>query len=148
MRRLNFSQKVNIFYIKSVDIYAFIVYNINIILQKRSGCMTREFVFTKSFLNCWRAMGLSDDDLKQLENVLLTNPQIGDVIQGTGGARKLRIRLNNCGKSGGGRVIYLDVFETEKLYLLFAYPKSIQENLTPEQILSIKKIIEFIKKEK
>ena len=39
MRRLNFSQKVNIFYIKSVDIYAFIVYNISIILQKRSDVM-------------------------------------------------------------------------------------------------------------
>ena len=69
--------------------------------------MTREFIFTKSFLNCWKARGLSDCDLKQLEEVLLSNPQLGDVIQGTGGARKLRIRLENGGKSGGGREIYL-----------------------------------------
>lgn len=39
MRRLNFSQKVNIFPIKSVDIYAFIVYSISIILKKRSDVM-------------------------------------------------------------------------------------------------------------
>ena len=110
--------------------------------------MTREFVFTKPFLNCWETMGLCESDLKQLEEVLLSNPQLGDVIQGTGGARKLRIRLTNVEKSGGGRVIYLDVFEKEKLYLLFAYPKGVQENLTPEQKQAIKNIIEAIKKEK
>ena len=109
--------------------------------------MTREFIYTKPFLACWKAIGLSDEDLKELEKALISNPQVGDVIQGTGGARKLRIQLDGTGKSGGGRVIYLDVFEKEKLYLLFAYPKSVQENLTPEQKQIIKKLIEAIKKE-
>ena len=109
--------------------------------------MTREFVFTRPFLNCWKAMGLSDEDLKELEAVLLENPQIGDVIQGTGGARKLRIQLEGRGKCGGGRVVYLDVFEKERLYFLFAYPKNIQENLTEEQKHAIKAMIDAIKKE-
>ena len=77
--------------------------------------MTREFIFTKPFLNCWKAMGLNNDHLKILERILLDNPQIGEVIQGTGGARKMRIQLDGRGKSGGGRVIYLDVFEKEPL---------------------------------
>lgn len=109
--------------------------------------MTREFVFTKPFLNCWKAMGLCDDDLKNLEEILIANPHMGAVIQDTGGARKLRIQLDGTGKSGGGRVIYLDVFEKEKLYLLFAYPKNVQENLTAEQKVSIKKLVDAIKKE-
>ncbi|MBO5009070.1 MAG: type II toxin-antitoxin system RelE/ParE family toxin [Clostridia bacterium] len=109
--------------------------------------MTREFIFTKPFIICWKAMGLNDEDLKILESILLTNPQMGDVIQGTGGARKIRIQLEGRGKSGGGRVIYLDVFEKEKLYLLFAYPKNVQENLTEEQKKSIALLIEAIKKE-
>ena len=93
--------------------------------------MTRLFVHTELFRRCWKAMGLDDYDLKTLEDVLLVNPKIGDVIEGTGGARKLRIQLYaNQGKSGGGRVIYVDVFEKEKIYLLFAYPKNVQENLT------------------
>lgn len=92
-------------------------------------------------------MGLSIEQLKTLEEILLANPQIGDVISGTGGARKMRIQLEGRGKSGGGRVIYLDVFEKEKLYLLFAYPKNVQENLTEEQKQSIKTLIEQIKKE-
>lgn len=92
-------------------------------------------------------MGLNTDSLKLLEQILLDNPQIGDVIQGTGGARKMRIQLEGRGKSGGGRVIYLDVFEKEKLYLLFAYPKNMQTELTSEQKKMIKAIVEAIKKE-
>ena len=109
--------------------------------------MTREFIYTKPFLSCWKAMGLNIEDLKILESTLLSNPQMGDVIQGTGGARKIRIQLDGRGKSGGGRVIYLDVFEKEKLYLLFAYPKNMMENLTEEQKQLIKRLVDAIKKE-
>ena len=109
--------------------------------------MTREFIYTAPFRNCWDAMGLNDEDLKQLELILLEDVHIGDVIQGTGGARKMRIQLYGKGKSGGGRVICLDVFEKEKLYLLFAYPKNVQENLTAEQKQAIKTLVDAIKKE-
>ncbi len=109
--------------------------------------MTRKFIYTEPFRRCWKAMGLNDDSLLVLEAALLENPQIGDVIEGTGGARKIRIQLEGRGKSGGGRVIYLDVFEQENLYLLFAYPKSVQENLTADQKKAIRKMIEAIRKE-
>lgn len=92
-------------------------------------------------------MGLNDDSLLDLEALLLKDPQMGDVIEGTGGARKLRIQLEGRGKRGGGRVIYLDVFEQENLYLLFAYPKNVQEDLTPEQKKAIRNMIEAIRKE-
>lgn len=71
-------------------------------------------------------MGLHDEELKLLEDILLENPQKGDVIEGTSGARKMRIQMNGHGKRGGGRVIYVDIFEKEKLYFLFAYPKNVQ----------------------
>ena len=91
-------------------------------------------------------MGLSDEDLPLLEIELLKNPRAGDVIEGTGGARKLRIQLEGRGKSGGARVIYLDVYEKEHLYLLFAYPKNVQENLSADQKKAIAKLIEILKK--
>lgn len=109
--------------------------------------MTREFVYTEPFRKCWKATGLSEDDLKKLEVILLENPQLGDVIEGTGGARKMRIQIENRGKSGGGRVIYVDVFEKEKLYFLLAYPKNVQDNLTPDQTKQVRKLVEAIKKE-
>ena len=109
--------------------------------------MTRKFVYTEPFRKCWKAMGLSEDDLKKLEEILLENPQLGDVIEGTGGARKMRIQIENRGKSGGSRVIYVDVFEKEKLYFLLAYPKNVQDNLTPDQKKQVRKLVEAIKKE-
>ncbi|MGN0447598.1 MAG: type II toxin-antitoxin system RelE/ParE family toxin [Acutalibacteraceae bacterium] len=92
-------------------------------------------------------MGLDDTDIKQLEKILLENPQKGDVIQNSGGARKLRIQLEGRGKRGGGRVIYVDIFEKEKLYLLLAYPKNVQDNLTASQLKLISEIIDTIKRE-
>jgi len=110
--------------------------------------MTRLFVHTEPFRKCWKAMGLNDNDLSQLEKALLANPKAGDVIEGTGGARKFRITLNdNRGKSGGGRVIYVDIFEKSKIFLLFAYPKNAQENLNAQQKKAIRSIIESIEKE-
>ncbi len=110
--------------------------------------MTRLFVYTESFRKCWKAMGLDDKALSRLEKLLLENPRAGDVIEGTGGARKLRITLNdNRGKSGGGRVIYVDIYEKSKIYLLFAYPKNVQENLNSEQKKTIRNLIEAIEKE-
>ena len=57
---------------------------------------------------------MGDDEQHELENILLENPRKGAVIEGLAGIRKLRIKLEGRGKSGGGRVIYLDVLEKEK----------------------------------
>ncbi|MEE0047729.1 MAG: type II toxin-antitoxin system RelE/ParE family toxin [Eubacteriales bacterium] len=85
--------------------------------------------------------------MKLLEDILLENPQKGDVIEGTSGARKMRIQMNGHGKRGGGRVIYVDIFEKEKLYFLFAYPKNVQVNLTEQQKKIVRQMVEAIKGE-
>ena len=92
-------------------------------------------------------MGLGDDEQHELENILLENPRKGVVIEGLAGIRKLRIKLEGRGKSGGGRVIYLDVLEKEKIYLLFAYPKNMQEDLTSEQRRLLRRMAEAIMEE-
>lgn len=109
--------------------------------------MNRKFIYTAPFRSCWKAMGLGDKELLELEQLLLENPKQGDVIEDTGGARKMRIQLGSHGKRGGARVIYVDVFEKENLYLLFAYPKNGQEDLSPDQRKAIRKAVEAIKKE-
>jgi len=108
--------------------------------------MTREFIYTAPFQRSWKAMGLSDDDLSVLKRALLEDPHLGKVIEGTGGARKMRIQLEGRGKSGGGRVIYVDVFEKEHLYLLLAYPQNVQDDLSPEQTKMIRMLVEAIQK--
>ena len=82
-------------------------------------------------------MGLGDDEQHYLENILLENPRKAVVIEGLGGVRKLRIKLEGRGKSGGGRVIYLDVLD----------PKNVQEDLTPEQRKLLRRMVEAIMEE-
>lgn len=109
--------------------------------------MIRSFVLTQGFEKSWAAMDLGDDDLRVLQNLLIEDPEAGDVIQGTGGARKVRIPLEGRGKSGGGRVIYVDVVVRERIYLLMAYPKNVQTDLSPDQKKMVRKVVERIKEE-
>lgn len=109
--------------------------------------MIRSFVLTPSFEKSWAAMSLGDDELRALQNLLIEDPETGDVIQGTGGARKVRIPLEGRGKSGGGRVIYVDVVVRERIYLLMAYPKNVQTDLSPDQKKMVRKVVERIKEE-
>ncbi|NQW11400.1 MAG: type II toxin-antitoxin system RelE/ParE family toxin [Alphaproteobacteria bacterium] len=66
-----------------------------------------------------------------MENTIAADPLVAPVIQGTGGIRKLRWALPGGGKSGGIRTIYFYLGEPETIYMLMAYPKSDQENLSP-----------------
>lgn len=109
--------------------------------------MKKSFITTKVFDKMWERMKLAQEDLSELENILMENPEVGDVIQGMGGARKIRIPLDGQGKSGGGRVIYVDVVMKERIYFLYAYPKNLQTDLTPAQKKELLKVVEAIKKE-
>ena len=92
-------------------------------------------------------MGLNDQHLAELEAVLLDNPEAGDMIKDTGGARKIRFQIGAKGKSGGARVIYVDFIRDECIHLLYAYPKSVQSDLTPAQKKVIHKMVKAIKEE-
>lgn len=95
--------------------------------------LEREFVFTHEFLKRWEAIGLTEEDLRELEIFLCHNPTAGDVIVGTGGVRKLRWQTKGQGKSGGARVIYIDFTSAERIYILTAYAKNEKSDLTMEQ---------------
>lgn len=106
--------------------------------------MTREFVIMPEFERQWRQMGLNDLDLKQLQEILLWNPKVGKVVQETGGLRKLRIAFPGRGKSGSGRIVYVDFTVHETIYLITAYPKNEKDNLTPKERGEIKKMIQVL----
>jgi len=85
---------------------------------------------------------MSDDQYMELQEALVNRPDVGPVIQGTGGLRKLRWNIKNKGKSGGVRAIYYWMANDEQIYMLYAYLKSEQENLTSEQKKALKRIVE------
>jgi len=107
--------------------------------------MKREFVMTEGFDSSWKDMRLSDGELRELQTELLREPTKGSVMQGCGGFRKIRSAPEGHGKSGGVRVIYLDVPEYEVLYLTLAYPKSEKDSLTEAEKNELKEIAKNIK---
>jgi len=85
---------------------------------------------------------MSDDEYRDFQEVLVTRPDMGDLIQGSGGLRKVRWKLEGRGKSGGVRVIYYWVSADDQIRMLYVYPKGKQENLTQEQLAQLRKIVE------
>jgi hypothetical protein len=106
--------------------------------------MIREFVYFKLFDKNWRELGLTEDDLQALEDIILLHPEAGDLIQGSGGLRKLRFALTNTGKSGGARVLYVDFASYDRTYLMGAYAKGQQENITEKQKQEFRRAISVL----
>ncbi|MCX5810580.1 MAG: type II toxin-antitoxin system RelE/ParE family toxin [Proteobacteria bacterium] len=85
---------------------------------------------------------LSDEEYRLLQIHLVNKPDMGKIIPGSGGLRKLRWSARGHGKSGGTRVIYYWFVSHNTILLLFAYSKSEQDDLTQEQLQQLRKIIE------
>ena len=73
---------------------------------------------------------LSVEERQDLINYLAEHPKSGDIMEGTGGVRKLRWRRGGQGKSGGVRVIYYFHDDLMPLYLLTLFAKGDKANLT------------------
>lgn len=85
---------------------------------------------------------MDDDQYCELQELLIENPEIGDLIQGSGGLRKIRWKLAGQGKRGGVRVIYYWAVSVDQIRMLYVYSKSNQENLTKDQLNGLRKIVE------
>ena len=83
---------------------------------------------------------MNDDEYRELQEVLIYRPDLGDVIQGTGGLRKIRWMRKGRGKRSGVRVIYYWLMDDKQILMLYIYPKSQQEELTSEQKKTLKLI--------
>ena len=94
--------------------------------------MIRTFIEVPLFTKRWSEIGLTDADLIQLQIMLLKDPESGLVIVGTGEIRKVRFPLENLGKSGSVRVCYTDFADYEVTYLITAFAKKEQEDLTDD----------------
>ncbi|AZE89835.1 type II toxin-antitoxin system RelE/ParE family toxin [Pseudomonas orientalis] len=85
---------------------------------------------------------MNHDAYLGLQVALMLNPRAGDVIEGTGGIRKLRIASKGHGKRGGARVIYYHFVTASKIALLMIYPKNEQQDLTNDERKTLKAVIE------
>jgi hypothetical protein len=72
---------------------------------------------------------------------LAANPEAGDIIAETGGARKLRWRAPGRGKRGGVRVIYYYHNKSIPLFLLNVFAKNEKANLTKAERNEMKALL-------
>lgn len=104
-----------------------------------------EFIETAMFTRQIKQIA-TDDELRELQKMLIESPDKGDLIQQTGGLRKVRMATGNQGKSGGARVIYF-LATAEVIYLVMAYPKNIKDSLTDAEKAELKKLTQRLKDE-
>lgn len=85
---------------------------------------------------------MSDEQYREFQEALVNRPDLGTIMRGSGGLRKVRWKLEGSGKSGGVRIIYYWVVNDDQLRMLYVYPKGKQENLTSDQLAALKAIVE------
>lgn len=81
----------------------------------------------------WADRNLADEERQALIWHLAFNPLAGDVVPELHGLRKLRWKRPGMGKRGGYRVIYYFHDARFPLFLMTAYAKSAQADLTPSE---------------
>ncbi|PWU17929.1 MAG: hypothetical protein C5B49_08030 [Bdellovibrio sp.] len=109
--------------------------------------MNRIFIELPPFRRYLDDLQEGDDLLKEIQEALLEDPELGDVIPGTGGLRKMRHKGKGKGKSGGYRITYLHRPDVEKVYLIVLYAKNEQENLSEGEKRVLKHLVETLKSE-
>lgn len=102
---------------------------------------------TDRFNKRWKELDLSLDFQREIRSRVWENPEIGTVISGFGDYRKFRVEFPDdpTGKSGGIRIIYTYIHEHNRIYLVFCYSKSSQDDLTKNQKKSILRDINSIR---
>jgi mRNA-degrading endonuclease RelE of RelBE toxin-antitoxin system len=85
---------------------------------------------------------LSDEEYAALQLALMRDPEVGPVIPGSGGVRKLRWAAAGRGKRGGYRVIYYVRRANGVIWMLTMYPKNVAENISAHVLRQIKKEVD------
>ena len=103
-------------------------YNVPMILIETS-------IFTKEIQRL-----ISEDNYRMLQAALMLRPDAGSLIRGSGGLRKIRWNVPGTGKRGALRVIYY-WNPPDTIFMLFPYRKTEQENLTPDQLKVLRRMV-------
>lgn len=99
---------------------------------------------TPTFLRRADDAGMTDGERFDLVSFIASNPEAGDVIQGTGGVRKVRFAGRGKGKSGAYRVITFFTGPSLPVFLLTVYPKGVKDTLTKAERNDLAKLTKVL----
>lgn len=105
------------------------------------------FIELRCFTRRWEQLELSDLDLEALQVIVMLQPRGGDVVEGTGGLRKMRFAREGSarGKSGGLRVCYAYIEEVATVILALVYQKGEKDDLNASEKAALAAAIERIR---
>jgi len=85
-----------------------------------------------SYLRAAEAI-FTETERSEIVSRLAADPECGDLIQGTGGLRKVRVGRSGMGRRGGARVVYILRNACFPVFLVAAYAKNEKGNLTKKE---------------
>ena len=103
-----------------------------------------EFIETPTFTRLVLQL-MEDDDYAELQVALAQRPDMGKIISGGGGIRKMRWAGSGRGKRGGLRIIYFWQTANEQIWMLLVYPKNVRDDLTRDEIRQLKQLVKQFK---
>ena len=89
----------------------------------------------------------SEAERTAFTSYIAENYELGDLIRGAGGLRKIRWTRSGIGKRGGVRVIYYYFDQRAPVFLVSAFAKNVQENLSAEDKKVLSSLTEILKQE-
>jgi len=94
---------------------------------------------TPSFLRDAKRF-MDNEEQQEIVAFLAHNPHAGDILQGTGGVRKVRFAREGGGKSGGYRVVYFFHSPDIPLFALNIFAKNEKANISPAERNALKEL--------
>lgn len=102
--------------------------------------------FSKKIDKFFSERKILKEDFEVLKKSLVKDPEQGDLISGTGGVRKIRLKSSTKGKRGAFRICYFDDPGRGELFLMQIYPKNEQENILQDEKRALKEFSEMVKR--
>lgn len=102
--------------------------------------MLQTVVETPSFISAAKSAGMTDDVRSRVVTAVGNNPELGDLLEGTGGFRKFRFARPGEGKSGGYRVVSFFHSAAMPVFLITVFAKNQQANLTAKERNALAKL--------
>ncbi len=84
---------------------------------------------------------MTENNYREFQIMLIDQPDVGKIISGSGGIRKVRWSGSGRGKRGGTRLVYYWATNLDQIYMLFAYAKNERDDLTKDQLKTLQKMV-------
>ena len=99
---------------------------------------------TPDYLQDAKDAGLSEDEMAAIVEIIASGPKAGDVMVGTGGARKLRFAASGKGKRGGVRTVHYFGGDDVPVFMLAVIKKGDRGNLSKAECNALRKELQGI----